>query len=135
VNFLQEKINMNIEEVREQRVVPNDGPNMLEALVETTEYVEDEDPVVDKQPQIGQSIGHALEFAAILAHREVSLYKIVEGSIEVKSMYLTITKELVLEPEPQVSRGVATFLNDLLKIRGDRVGEPVEDDSVHSGPT
>jgi hypothetical protein len=63
------------------------------------------------------------------------LYKIVEGSIEVKSMYLTITKELVLEPEPQVSRGVATFLNDLLKIRGDRVGEPVEDDSVHSGPT
>jgi hypothetical protein len=41
-----------------------------------------------------------------------------------------ITMELVLEPEPQVPRGAATFLNDLLKIRGDHVGELAEDDDI-----
>jgi hypothetical protein len=70
---------------------------------------------------------------AVLAHREVALYKIVQGSINVKSMCLTITKELVLEAEPEVSRGVAAFPNDLHKIRGDRV-EPGENDGIHLGP-
>lgn len=31
-----------------------------------------------------------------------------------------------------MTRGVATFSNDLLTIRGDRVGEPTEDDSLHA---
>jgi hypothetical protein len=62
------------------------------------------------------------------------LYKIVKGSIEIKSTCLMITKELVLEPEPQVSHGAATFPNDLLKIRGDHVGEPAKDDDVNPGP-
>jgi hypothetical protein len=31
-------------------------------------------------------------------------------------------------------RGTATLPNDLLRIGSDRVGEPVEDDSVHLGP-
>jgi hypothetical protein len=46
-------------------------------------------------------------------------------------MCLTITMELVLEPEPEVSRGAAAFPNDLHKIRGDHVGEPGENDGIH----
>jgi hypothetical protein len=49
-------------------------------------------------------------------------------------MCITITKELVLEPKPQMSRGAATFLNDLQKIRGDHVGVPTKDDGIHPGP-
>jgi hypothetical protein len=70
---------------------------------------------------------------AVLAHGEVSLYKIAKDNIKVKSMCLTITKELVLQTEPQVPRGTTTFPNDLLEIRGDRVGEPAEDVSIHPG--
>jgi hypothetical protein len=71
-------------------------------LVETVEDVEDKDLVIDKRPQIGRSVSHALKFVVVLAHREVAMYKIAEGSIKVKSTCLTITKELVLEPKPQV---------------------------------
>jgi hypothetical protein len=46
-------------------------------------------------------------------------------------MCLTITMELVLEPEPEVLRGAAAFPNDLHKIRGDHVGEPGENDGIH----
>jgi hypothetical protein len=70
----------------------------------------------------------------VLAHNEVTLYKGAEGSIEVKSTCLAIIEELVLGAEPHVSRSAVTFSNDLLKIRGDRVGEPAEDDDVHPGP-
>jgi hypothetical protein len=62
------------------------------------------------------------------------MYKVMEGSIKVKSTCLVITKELVLQGEPQVARGMATLLNNLLKISGDRVGEPAEDDNVYPGP-
>jgi hypothetical protein len=58
----------------------------------------------------------------------------VEGNIKVKSTCLAVIEELVLEAEPQVSRGAATFPDDLLKIRGDHVGELVEDDSAHLDP-
>jgi hypothetical protein len=51
-----------------------------------------------------------------------------------KSTCLTITKELVLEPEPEVPRGAAAFPNNLHKIRGDRVGEPRENDNIHPSP-
>jgi hypothetical protein len=53
VDFLHKKIISNLEEVRKRRVALNDGPNMLEALVEAAEDVEDEDPIVDRRPQIG----------------------------------------------------------------------------------
>lgn len=49
-------------------------------------------------------------------------------------MCLTVTKELLRKAEPQVLCSAATFSDDLLKTRGDRVGEPIEDDSVHPDP-
>jgi hypothetical protein len=71
---------------------------------------------------------------AILSHREITLYKFVDSSIKVKSMCLVITDEPVLHGEPHVTHRIATLLNDLLKIRGKRVGEPAKDDSIHPGP-
>jgi hypothetical protein len=61
------------------------------------------------------------------------LYKIVEDNIKVKSTCLTITKELVLETEPEVPCGAATFPNNLHKIRGDCVGGLGESDDIHPG--
>jgi hypothetical protein len=49
-------------------------------------------------------------------------------------MCLTITMELVLEPEPQVSHDAAAFPNSLHKIMGDRVGEPGQDDGINPDP-
>jgi hypothetical protein len=69
---------------------------VLEALVEAAKNVEDEVPVIDGRPQVSEGINHALELAAILSHKEVTLYKVAEGSIKVKSTCHTITEELVL---------------------------------------
>jgi hypothetical protein len=50
VDLLQEEIIPNFEEVRERRVASDDGSDMLEALIESSKDVEDEDPVVDRCP-------------------------------------------------------------------------------------
>jgi hypothetical protein len=49
-------------------------------------------------------------------------------------MCLTITMELVLEPEPQVSHSAVAFPNSLHKIMGDRVGEPGQDNDINPDP-
>jgi hypothetical protein len=52
----------------------------------------------------------------------------------VKSTHLSVTEKLVVEGDPQVPRNAAMPSNDLLEILRDRVGEPVEDDIIHSSP-
>jgi hypothetical protein len=79
-------------------------------------------------------ISHALKLVAVLSHSEVTLYKVGEDSIKVKSMCLTIIEELVLQGEPQVAHETATLPNNLLKIGNDRVGEPANDNSIHPSP-
>jgi hypothetical protein len=58
----------------------------------------------------------------------------MKDNIKVKSTYLTITEELVLQCEPQVACGTATLPKDLLKIGSDHAGEPAEDDNIHPSP-
>jgi hypothetical protein len=52
----------------------------------------------------------------------------------VKGALLTVTEKLVLDSESQVARDGTTFLNHLMKFRGDRVADPIEDDTVHPAP-
>jgi hypothetical protein len=52
VNLLQEVI-VNFKKLRERRGASDDGPKVLEALVEAVNDVEYEDPVVDERPQVG----------------------------------------------------------------------------------
>jgi hypothetical protein len=40
--------------------------------------------VVDRRPEVGQSIRHVIELAAVLAHGEITLHKVTKGSIKVK---------------------------------------------------
>jgi hypothetical protein len=107
---------------------------VVKPWVQAAEDVEDEDPVVDRRLEIGQSIRHVLEIATVLAHVEITLHKVTEGNIKVKGALLTVTEKLVLDSEPQVARGGTTFLNHLMELRGDRVADPVEDDAVHPAP-
>jgi hypothetical protein len=50
---LQKEVIANFKKVQEQRRASYDGPEVLEALIETAKDVEDEDPVIDGQPQVG----------------------------------------------------------------------------------
>jgi hypothetical protein len=47
VDLLQKEVIANFEKIRERRGVPDDGPEVLEVLVEAMKDVEDEDPVID----------------------------------------------------------------------------------------
>jgi hypothetical protein len=107
---------------------------VLEPSVQTAEDIEDEDPLVDRRAEVGQSIRHVLEFAAVLAHGEIALDKVTKSSVKMKGALLAVTKKLVLDSEPQVARGGTTLLNDLMKLRGDGIADPVEDDAVHPAP-
>jgi hypothetical protein len=42
-------------------------------------------------------MAHAFELAAVLSHVEVTLYKVVEDNMKVKSTCLMITEEMVLQ--------------------------------------
>jgi hypothetical protein len=53
VDLLQKEVITNFKKVQERRGASDDGPEVLEALVEATKDVEDEDPVVDGRPQVG----------------------------------------------------------------------------------
>jgi hypothetical protein len=83
---------------------------------------------------VGQSIRHVIELAAVLAHGEITLRKVTEGSIKVKGAMLAVTEKLVLDSQPQVACSGTTFPNHLMELRGDRVADPVEDDAVHPAP-
>jgi hypothetical protein len=119
VELLQDQVVPNLQEGREWRVAPYDGAEVLKPWVQAAEDVEDEDPVVDRRPEVGQSIRHILELATVLAHGEITLHKVTEGSIKVKGVLLAVTEKLVLDSQPQVARSGTTFPNHLMKLRGD----------------
>jgi hypothetical protein len=134
VELLQDQVIPNLQEGREWRIVPYEGVEVLKPRVQATEDVEDEDRVVDRRPEIGQSIRHVLELVAVLAHSEITLHKVTKGSIKVKGALLTVSEKLVLDSQPQVVRSGTTFPDHLMELRGDRVADPVEDDVVHPAP-
>jgi hypothetical protein len=84
VELVQDQVISNLQEGREWRVTPYYGVEVLKPRVQTVEDVEDEDPIVDRRPEVGQSIRHALELSAVLAHGEITLHKVTEGSIKVR---------------------------------------------------
>jgi hypothetical protein len=134
VKLLQEQIIPNFEEVRKRRVASNDGAHVLEALVQPSKDVEDEDLVVNGCAEVSQTVGHDLELAAVLIEQEVTLNKSAKSNIKVKSTVLTVTEKLVLDDEPEVARHATAFPDHLVKIRRDGVADPVEDDAVHPNP-
>jgi hypothetical protein len=107
---------------------------VLEALVQPPKNVEDEDPVFDGGTWVGKTVGHGLELAIVLRHREVALNKVTKGSVKVKGTLLTVAEKLVLDGEPEVARYTAAFSDHLVKIRRDGVADSVEDDAVHPNP-
>jgi hypothetical protein len=119
VELLQDQVIPNLQEGREWRVAPNDGAEVLKPRVQATEDVEHENPVVDRRPEVSQSIRHVLELAAVLAHGEITLHKVTEGRIKVKGALVTIFEKLVLDSQPQVARSGTTFPNHLMELRGD----------------
>jgi hypothetical protein len=119
MELLQDQVIPNLQEGREWRVAPYDGAEVLKPRVQAAKDVEDEDSVVDRRPEVGQSIRHVLELAAVLAHGGITLHKVTEGSIKVKSALLAVTEKLVLDSQPQVARSGTTFPNHLTKLRGD----------------
>jgi hypothetical protein len=134
VELLQDQVISNLQEGREWRVAPYDDAEVLKPRVQAAEDVEDEDPVVDRRPEVGQSIRHVLELATVLAHGEITLHKVTESSIKVKGALLAVTEKLVLDSESQVACGGTTFPNHLMELRGYRVADLVEDDAVHPAP-
>jgi hypothetical protein len=107
---------------------------VLKALIQLPKDVEDEDPVFNGCDEVSQTIGHDLELVVVFIDREFTLNKSTKGSIKVKSTLLMLTEKLVLDGKPEVAFHATTFPEHLVKIRRDRVVDPVEDDAVHLNP-
>jgi hypothetical protein len=82
VELLQDQVVPNLQEGRERRVAPYDSAEVLEPRVQAVEDVENEDPVINRRPEVGQSIRHVLELAAVLAYGEIPLDKVTESQGE-----------------------------------------------------
>jgi hypothetical protein len=81
---------------------------VLEALVQPPKNVEDKDAVFNGRAGVGETVGHSLELAAVLKHREVALNKVTKDSVKMKSTLLTVAEKLVR---------AAPFLDHLVKLR------------------
>jgi hypothetical protein len=53
VDLLQKEVIANFKKVRERRGAPDDGLEVLKALIKAAKDVEDEDPVINERPQVG----------------------------------------------------------------------------------
>jgi hypothetical protein len=52
----------------------------------------------------------------------------------VKRVRLTVADELVLDRAPDLTRGNVVLLGDVLKLTGEHVEDPGEDDTIHALP-
>jgi hypothetical protein len=102
---------------------------VLEALVQPSKDVEDEDPVFNGCDEVTQTVGDGLELATVLIDREVTLNKSMKGSIKVKSTLFMVTEKLILDGESEVARYATAFPDHLVKIHRDGVADPVEQES------
>jgi hypothetical protein len=94
---------------------------MLIPLVQAAKNVEDEVPVRDRAVKIAEGVCHSLHLAAVLSHREITLEEVAKHGVEVKGVCLAVADELVLERQPGLTRGAATFSGDVLKVDADGV--------------
>jgi hypothetical protein len=134
VKLLQKQIILNFEEVWKRRVSPNDGADVLEALVHPPKDVEDEDPVINGCAEVSQTISHGPKLVAILIDRAVTLNKSAKSIIKVNSMVLIVTEKLVLDGEPEVAHRATMFPDHLVKIHRDGVADLVEDEVLYLNP-
>jgi hypothetical protein len=119
----------------EWHAAQDDGSEMIIPLVQPSEDVEDKVAVGDHMTEVTEGVGHALHLVSVVAYQEVALNEVVERGVEVKRAYLTIADELVLEREPDLARGDATLLGDVLKLTGDRAKDSGDDDALHALPS
>jgi hypothetical protein len=110
------------------------GTNVGEALVEATDYVEDEGAVGDDFAESTEVIGHLLEAAAVLGNGEVALDEVAEPHLKLEGAYLPVPKELGLDGEPGVPGSATLRGGDLDEVVGERTEDPGLDDAIHPIP-
>jgi hypothetical protein len=107
---------------------------MIVPLVQSPNNVKDEVVDRDGAAKVGQGVGHALHLATIVAHWEVALDEVAERGIEVKRTHFAAADELVLDRAPDLARGNAVLLGDVLKLADDRAEDPREDGGLYAAP-
>jgi hypothetical protein len=132
--FLQDQVAPDLVEGRGRHVARDDGSKMVIPLVQPSKNVEDEVVIRDGVAEAGYGVSHALHLATVVDHREVALDKVAEHGIEVKRVCFSIADELVLDRAPNLARGDAVLLGNVLKLVGDRAEDPGEDDSLYAVP-
>ena len=75
-DFLKNDVITGFQEAGEEAGMPKEGADVGEALVETSDHVEDESPVSDGLAKGAKIVGHLLQAAAVLGDGEVALNKV-----------------------------------------------------------
>jgi hypothetical protein len=101
----------------------DDGSKMIVALVQPSKNNEDEVAIRDGVAKVSQGVDHALHLVTVVAHREVTVDEVAECGIEVKHACFSVADELVLDHAPDLARGNAMLLGDVLKHTDDSAKE------------
>jgi hypothetical protein len=122
-------------EGRERCAAGDDGLEMIIQLVQPLKNVEDDIAIRDYIVEVSQGVGHALHLATVVTHRELTLDEVAECGIEVKCPHFAIDDKLVLEHELDLACGDVALLGDVLKLTGDSVEDPGDQDALHALPS
>jgi hypothetical protein len=105
--------------------------DVLIPLVQPMKNVEDEGMIRHWLIEVAKGINHAVHLPTIFVHIHVTLNVGPEHDVEVESIGLMVTEELLLDGNPSLMICVAALLNNVMELDGEHTKESVEDDNVH----
>jgi hypothetical protein len=125
--LLEDEVVTDLVEGREWDQASDPSLEVIVALVEAPEKVEDERAIGDRLPKVTRGGRHVLHLAAVLNDREIPLDKGSKGGVKVESTSLTVAEELLLN-------GNLGLANDILHFNSDRPDDLGENHTIHSPP-
>ena len=130
---LHDEVVTDLQEGGEGLLTGDPRPEVIVAIVEPAEDVEDQDMFLHRPAKVAERVCHALHLEAELVDGEVALDERPEARIETQSPGLGVAQKLALECQLGPA-SVQSVADEVVEVQGDRPQDLGEDDVVVAQP-
>ena len=103
-------------------------------LIEATQHIKDQSPILDDLAKITQIICHRLHPHAIVSNGQVTLLEKSKHSVELECLGFVVPTELLLDANPGDARRVLPNTDSLHEFGRQGAEQPGPDHRVHAPP-
>lgn len=112
----------------------DDRHSMAVLRTESSEHVEDLGSVVDRLPDVAQSVSQVLEAAGVRRDIQLALHQAADFGLRKDSAMELVIPELSVDSSPDGVSGGVRNSDDGTDVLGDRIVEPAEDALIKHHP-